>query len=283
MSRSAADQVLAALRAQRTALTAHEAGARRGTEPGELRQMRAAVRRLRATLQTAPTLFGTELAPMTRELHWLSTVLGGIRDLDVFRDYLRAELPALPTAESDAAVQVLAHLAAERGRAQRGVAEALASPRYTRLRKGLTKALGRRPRRSGDDVSLVDAARRRFKKLRKAVAALPAKPTDEQLHAVRIRVKRARYAAELAEAAAGRPARRFARKAARLHDVLGERQDAVVAEARLRALAASRAGGLDRSALHRLIARQRRRRRAARAAFQDQWPKLERRGRKAWD
>ena len=120
--------------------------------------------------------------------------------------------PALPTAESDAAVQVLAHLAAERGRAQRSVAEALASPRYSRLRKGLTKALGRRPHRAGDDVSLVDAARRRFKKLRKAVAALPAKPTDEQLHAVRIRVKRARYAAELVEAAAGRPARRFAKE-----------------------------------------------------------------------
>ena len=283
MSRSAAAQVLAALRAQRTALTAHEAGARRGADPGELRQMRAAVRRLRATLKTAPTLFGAELVPITRELHWLSTVLGGIRDLDAFRDYLRSELAALPTAEADAAVQVLAHLAAERGRAQKSVAEALASPRYTRLRKGLTKALGRRPHRAADDVSLVDAARRRFKKLRKAVAALPARPTDEQLHAVRIRVKRARYAAELAETAAGRPARRFAKTAARLHDVLGEHQDAVVAESRLRALAGAKASGLDRAALRQLVARQRRRRQAARAAFQDQWPKLERRGRKAWD
>ena len=76
MSRSAADQVLAALRAQRSALAAHEAGARRGADPGELRQMRAAVRRLRATLRAAPTLFGTELAPMTRELHWLSARAG---------------------------------------------------------------------------------------------------------------------------------------------------------------------------------------------------------------
>ena len=96
-------------------------------------------------------------------------------------------------------------------------------------------------------------------------------------------MKRARYAAELAEAATGRPARRFAKTAAQLHDVLGEHQDAVVAESRLRALAGSKVGGLDRSALQRLVARQRGRRRAARAAFQDQWPKLERRGRKAWD
>jgi CHAD domain-containing protein len=283
MSKSAADQVLAVLRAQHTALTAHEAGARRGANPDELRQMRAAVRRLRATLKTAPTMFGGELAPITRELHWLSAVLGGIRDLDVLRDYLGTTLASLPTAEADAAIQVLAHLAAERSRAQKSVAVALASPRYTRLRKGLAKALGRRPRRADDDVSLVDAARRRFKKLRKAVKGLPARPSDEQLHAVRVRVKRARYAAELAQRVGGRPARRFAKTAERLHDVLGEHQDAVVAEARLRALAASPASSLDRAALERLIARQRRRRRAARAAFQDQWPKLERRGRKAWD
>jgi CHAD domain-containing protein len=281
MSKSAADEVRAALRAQQAALAAHEAGAQRGADPEELRQMRTAVRRLRAAVRDAPSMFGPDPAPVARELHWLGAVLGGIRDLDVFRDYLRTELPSLPAVESAVARRVLAHLEAERTRAQRGVAEALASPRYARLRKGLAKALGRRPRRGGDDPSLPDAARRRFKKLRKAVDALPSKPSDEQLHAIRIRLKRARYAAELAEVAIGRPARRFARTAGRLQDILGEHQDAVVAEARLRALGTPGERGLDGPGLQRLIDRQHRRRRAAWRAFQEQWPKLERRGRKA--
>jgi non-ribosomal peptide synthetase component E (peptide arylation enzyme) len=55
---------------------------------------------------------------------------------------------------------------------------------------------------------------------------------------VRIRAKRARYAAELAEAVVGKPATRFVRRARKLQDVIGEHQDAVVAEERLRAAAA---------------------------------------------
>jgi hypothetical protein len=54
-----------------------------------------------------------------------------------------------------------------------------------------------------------------------------------------------------------------------------------VAEERLRALGTSGRDGLDSSAMDGLLRRQRRRRRAAWAAFQEQWPKLERRGRKA--
>ncbi len=281
MPKSAADRVLAMLRAQRAALAAHEAGARRGADPDELRQMRTAVRRLRAVLRTAPEMFGPEFQPLGRELHWLGTALGAVRDLDVFHEYLRAELASLPDVEADVVRRVLARLETERARAKEGAAAALTSPRYARLRKGLAKALGR-PHLAADDLSLVEVARRRFTKLRKTVRALPAKPSDEELHAVRIRVKRARYAAELVQATVGRPARRFVAKAGAVQDILGEHQDAAVAETRLRALGTSGRGGLDGSAMDRLLARQRGRRRAAWAAFQDQWPKLERRGRKAW-
>jgi CHAD domain-containing protein len=280
MSNSAADHVVSMLRVQRAALAAHEAGARRGTDPEELRQMRTAVRRLRAVLRVAPSVCGGESEPLRRELHWLGTVLGPVRDLDVLSDYLRGELASLPDSDANAVRRVLEHLEAERSRAKNQAAAALTSPRYTRLRKGLARALGH-PRRD-DDVSLVGVARRGFKKLRKAVQALPAKPSDEHVHAVRIRVKQARYAAELAQDMVGRPAKRFVKKAGRLQDILGEHQDAAVADERLRALGTSSRDGLG-SALARLLERQRRRRQAAWTAFQKQWPKLERRGRKAWD
>jgi CHAD domain-containing protein len=281
MPKSAADHVVKVLRAQRAALTAHEAGARRGRDPEDVRQMRTAIRRLRSVLRAAPTVVGAETEPLRRELDWLGDVLGSVRDLDVFGDYLRSELASLPAAESQAVLRVLERLESQRARATKGAAAALASARYTRLRKGLAKALGR-SHPADEDVSLVAVARRRFKKLRKAVKALPERPSDEKLHAVRIRVKRARYAAELAEATVGRPARRFAKQAGRVQDILGEYQDAAVADARLRSLGTARRNGLDGSAMARLIERQRRRRRDAWQAFQDQWPKLDRRGRKAW-
>jgi CHAD domain-containing protein len=276
MAKSAAVHILAALRAQQEALATHEAGTRRGADPEELHRMRTAIRRLRSVLRAAPGMFGPQLG---RELHWLGSRLSGIRDLDVFRSYLTSELPAMSPPEADTVRRILARIERERARAQKAVADTLASPRYTRLRKGLAKALGRTPHRSdAPDLSLVDAARRRFKKLRKAVKALPGKPSDEELHTVRIRVKRARYAAELAEPAVGRRARRFARKAGRVQDILGEHQDAVTAEARLRAMRNVDGG----PALDRLLQRQQRRRRAAWKEFQEQWPRLERRGRKAW-
>ena len=57
-------------------------------------------------------------------------------------------------------------------------------------------------------------------------------PSDAALHEVRIRAKRCRYAAELVEPG-DRPAARATSRArcARVQDVLGEHQDAVVADA----------------------------------------------------
>lgn len=280
MAPSAAAHVLAMMRVQHRLLAAHEPGARRGTDPEELHRMRTAARRLRATMRAMRSLLGPPFEPLERELDWLGTVLGQVRDVDVLRAHLRAELRPLDGAAATAVRRVLARLETERTRARAGALAALASPRYARLRDGLREAL-RRPRLASADVSLAGVARRQFKKLSKAVHALPGTPSNRQLHAVRIRVKRARYAAELAEATVDRRGRRFLRKAAALQDILGEHQDAVVAEQRLRQLTRTARGG-GGPAVRRLLERQRGRCRAAWAAFQDQWPKLERRGRQAW-
>ena len=107
------------------------------------------------------------------------------------------------------------------------------------------------------------------------------RPSDEELHRVRIRGKRARYAAELAEPLAGKRARRFVQEAKRFQDVVGEHQDAVVAEERIRALAGRRKAGLA------FAGRAARRApghaaREARAALPAAWARLEKRGRRAW-
>ena len=67
-------------------------------------------------------------------------------------------------------------------------------------------------------------------------------PPDEELHAVRIRAKRCRYAAEAVAPAIGKAAKRFAAAVEGVQEVLGEHQDAVVAGQWLRDHAAAAAG-----------------------------------------
>lgn len=76
--------------------------------------------------------------------------------------------------------------------------------------------------------------RRPWRHLSQAVEALGDHPEDEALHEVRIRAKRLRYTAEAATPVIGKPAQRFASAVAALQGVLGDMNDAVVAEAWLR-------------------------------------------------
>jgi CHAD domain-containing protein len=112
------------------------------------------------------------------------------------------------------------------------------------------------------------------------VKHLPGHPSAAELHEIRIRVKRSRYAAELARAAGGRRAEKFIDQAKAIQDILGEHQDAVVIEEYLHDVIDRReaAHALEEQ----LVRRLRKRRKKTRAAFVHEWPRLARRGRKAW-
>jgi CHAD domain-containing protein len=278
---AALDHVLRAMRSQYAAIRVHEPGVRAGADPEELHQMRVAVRRLRAILRAVRPLFAAgPLTDLRRELRWLGSALGAARDADVFHAYMRAEIASLRPDERGPGERLLARLDVGRAGARARAVAALDDARYARLMERVEE-LVRHPGRVVGEVSLPDLARQDFKRLRKAVAALPKKPSDDALHAVRIKVKRARFTAELAGAVAGRPAERFAARAHRVQDILGEHQDAVVAEQRLRDVLED-LDDAEAAAAERLLRRQRRRRKMALAAFRDGWPRLERRGQKAW-
>jgi len=278
---STIDHVLGRMRAQLAAIRAHEAGVRQGSDHEELHQMRTAVRRLRAILRAVPMATTSELAASRRELRWLGRVLGTARDADVQGDYFRTVLGSLTGTEGGVVRRVLRRLDARRARARQRLLTVLDGRRYTRLMEGLQQALDH-SRVVDEDVCLSRIARDQFDALRKAVKALPDAPSDDEIHAVRILLRRARYAAELAQAQGGRRVERFVRRAGKLQNRLGEHQDAAIAERTLRAVRRSLRGRAARAAAGRLIERQRRRRRMAWRAFEDKWPTLKRRGRKAW-
>lgn len=272
--------VLARLRAQLEIIRASEAGTRAGRDPEDLHKMRVAVRRLRAILRASRPLFDAKWVKGLRsELKWLGTALGEARDLDVLREYLGSELASLERAEQKAGQQLLRRLDADRARSRGALREVLAGPRYAKLLTRL-KASFAAPPVSSTDVSLPGSAAAEFKKLRRAVKGLPDHPSADDLHEVRIKVKRVRYAAELVEAASGSRGARFLDQAKTVQDILGEHQDAVVLEEYLHEVIGSREA--KHALEQQLLKRQRKRRKKTRGAFFEEWPRLERRGRKAW-
>jgi CHAD domain-containing protein len=262
-------------------LLAHDPGTRLGDDPEDLHDFRVATRRLRALLRAArPMLVQEWSEPLRAELAWLGGAAGAVRDLDVLIEHLE-EQQSLEADERRALDRALEALRAERDEARAALLEALTSERYLELLDAVERA-ALAPHVVSLDVSLHDIAAREFRRLRRAARALSPEASNEDLHRVRIKGKRARYAAELAEDAVGNPAARFVDRAKSLQDVIGEHQDAVVAEERLRALRRSARGASTAFVLGRLVERQRRRRERARARLPGTWKKVERSGRKAW-
>jgi CHAD domain-containing protein len=281
-SAPALEHVRAMIARQVDELVAHDPGTRLGRDPEDLHQARVATRRLRAVLRAAsPLLEEAWTKSLRSELAWLGDALGPVRDLDVLLERLREEIRELEPAERRAAGRILRLLEQERGEARAAMLAAMSGGRYAELLTRLEAAAAAPPARDAD-VSLRDIAAREFRKLRKAVRALPPDSSDAELHAVRIRGKRARYAAELAQGQVGKPAQRFVRHAKRFQDVIGAHQDAVVAEGRLRDLLDRAPTARAHFAAGRLVERERQRRVEARAAFPAAWARLEKSGKRAW-
>jgi CHAD domain-containing protein len=254
----------------------HDPGIRLDLDAEDVHRVRVAVRRARAVLRAARPLLDTEWSePLRAELKWLGGVLGPRRDLDVLIERLRREIVDFETLEREAAEQLVELLGEERDEAQAVAVEALSSARYYRLLDELESAT-RGPRVRRSDISLGRLAEREFKRLRKRGRRLNWASTDGELHRTRIFCKRARYAAELAEPDLGKRAVRVTERATELQDVLGEHQDAIVAEARLRELLTKAPGVGAAFAAGRLVERERARRSGARAALPRAWRLLER-------
>jgi CHAD domain-containing protein len=262
-------------------ILAHDPGTRIGDDPEDLHDLRVAVRRLRAILKlAAPPLDESWAADLRAELDWLGDLLGPVRDLDVMLAYLREAAAGLDQGERILFSPVLKQLERERTARRRSMLAAMRSARYAELLNRLEEA-SRRPRTRSARPSVDEIAADAFAKLRKAVRALEGDESDGALHKVRIKGKRARYAAELAAPGRGKKMAKLINAAKDFQDVAGEHQDAVVTAERLRAMAGE-AVPATAFVAGRLAERQEVRRGKARDFFGDAWRALERAGKRAW-
>jgi CHAD domain-containing protein len=225
-----------ALATSTRALVVRLPGTRLDDDPEDVHQARVSIRRLRSHLRTfRPVMHLGWSESLDGDLRRLGGVLGDVRDLDV----LMATIEPMPLG-GDGHVELLAALETERDQARERLLDVLDDPSCLDVLDRLVDAAAD-PRLApqADDAAgpvLPLLVARPWRRLRKAVRRLDDAPGDAALHDVRIRAKRARYAAEAVRPVVGAPAARLAARLGGLQDALGELNDAVVITARLEAL-----------------------------------------------
>ncbi|MFF1923317.1 CHAD domain-containing protein [Streptomyces sp. NPDC058221] len=244
---TAGDHVLAYVRDQSAAIVALDPAVRRGL-PDSVHQMRVATRRLRSAFRTYRGILDrTVTGPVADELKWLATELGVDRDREVLDERLRTRLDALPRTLVLGPVRGRLRIwsVARRSGSRRRTVAVLDGGRYLTLLGTLESLLADPPllpaAAKPPGKALPRAVRKDHERLAHRIAhalELPPGPErDVALHDARKAAKRARYAAEAARPALGKPARKSAKRLKAVQDVLGDHQDGVVAREALRALA----------------------------------------------
>jgi len=282
---TAAEVIRTTMVASVTRILRHDAGVRVGDDPEDIHQARVGTRRLRSDLRTfAPLLDEDWVGFLRGELEWVAAELGAVRDADVLTERLRRQAELLPGRDGAGLAPLFRRLAKEREEAGARLLKTMSTDRYLDLLDRLV-AGARSPEVRPDatepaDQVLGELVARPWRHLKKVVGQLGPEPSDGDLHQVRIRAKRVRYAVEAATPAVGGGAKAFARKLACLQEVLGDHQDAVVAEQWLR-LAADQATAAEALAAGELIAVQRAEEVACRAAWPGVWKKVAKKKRRS--
>jgi CHAD domain-containing protein len=268
-------------------LVANDSPARLG-DPEGVHQMRVAARRLRSDLRTFSSLVDEAwAASLVEELRWVGRTLGDVRDLDV----LRARIEADSSGIRDDLDPLMQWITERSTLVRTALDEALMSDRYRALLERMVDAaadpvvteLAENPCR---DVlpSLVAGS---WRKLRKAARGIDEDVSDESLHRVRIRAKRARYAAEALapylDDGDRKAATRFGARAERIQDILGLHQDAVVTtNAVLEVVGQRPEDGAFNLAAGRLLERQQWARERERRRWPKAWMKMDQRRVTGW-
>jgi CHAD domain-containing protein len=263
---SAGAVVLARLREQADAMLAWDPAVRRD-EPDSVHRMRVATRRLRAALKSYPTVLDRHTTdPVEAELAWLAGVLGEARDREVLGERLAAQTDAIPgeLVLGPVRARITSWSAAEYRTAHQAVLDALGSPRYFALLDSLDALLvdppllpgaGKKARRVLTEAALHEH-RRTARRVTAALDTEPGPRRDAALHRARKAAKRARYAGETARPVLGKRAKKFARRMADVHRLLGVHQDAVVTRTALRDLAVRAHGAGENGFTYGLLLRE---------------------------
>ncbi|HXZ82292.1 MAG TPA: CHAD domain-containing protein [Acidimicrobiales bacterium] len=239
------DLVAGALRHAAESFLAHDSGQGTDSRDAEdLHASRVALRRIRSLLRTFRALFQPEWASTARaDIGWFSQLLGEVRNLDVLA--LRITLHTEPGADPLALESLFSAVALQRSDVTFRLASARVFPRYGTVLNHIDQLVSAQmpvTARAGEETraALGPFLRRPWRNVRAAARESRRAPTEANLHALRIRSKELRYAAELASRVFGQTAQELASAATAVQDRLGDHRDALAAVAFLTQAAGER-------------------------------------------
>jgi len=227
-------------------LDVNEPVAELGDDPEGVHQMRVATRRLRSAVSVFRRALPDAFAERARdELRWFAQELGPARDWDVFLGETVA--PLLRQTDHDAGLATLARIGERRRRdGYERARAAIAASRYASLKLLLARAVAVADEieppfgmdiadlAGGPVLALADRVlKSRHRKLLKS-GDDHRELTLPELHELRIRAKKMRYAAEFFRRLYGRkPVKRYLGRLASIQESLGAINDSAVARLRL--------------------------------------------------
>lgn len=235
------------IRQRLNALTRALPGATKG-DPLFVHQARVATRRLREALPLVAA--GSRGRKLERHVRRLTRALGPVRELDVALDMLGS----LATADAPrgAIAKLRQVVLEERQRMHTEMCTRVGRVDLDKLRTGAVAAARRGTEARGRDPKRVADARlraaRRADGVREAIDNAAGLYLPDRLHAVRIAVKKLRYAMEVSRELSGSRATARIRTLREAQDLLGRMHDHEVLIARVRGVQGSKAPNLRLSA-----------------------------------
>lgn len=227
----------------------NEPGTRLGEDIEALHDMRVATRRMRAAFQVFDDHYKPKVvARYQKGLKRTGRALGGVRDLDVFREKTQAYRDALPASQQGGLDGFLSVLELRREAARERMITYLDSKKYLRFTDRFgrfveTEGLGSRAvTLDGDEPRPYHVRHVAPMAVYERLANMRAydewvtipNPPVARLHALRIACKRLRYTLEFFREVLGPDTKELVKEVVVMQDHLGDLQDAVVASGILR-------------------------------------------------
>ncbi len=203
--------------------------------PAALHDLRVAARRLRAALRDfRPAFDRARVRQLEKDTAWLGTLVGRIRDLDVFLDWLGCYAAEAPESQRPAVRRVIREREAMRARQRAAFLAGLQSPRYAAFCAGFRQLLdesgdgrdGGVPKKAG---ALQKKARARIARGFRRVCRRARGANDRhplRLHRLRLETKRLRYTAQFFRSLDPDRLKQWVDRAGKVQDALGDFHDA---------------------------------------------------------
>ena len=222
-------------------MLANEPGARLGENAEALHDMRVATRRMRAALRLFSSYFAPEvLQPFNKGLRQTGRTLGAVRDLDVLLEKARAYQASLPAEQAASMEPLLSYWQTSRDMARREMLDYLDSKAYRQFVADF-KAFLTTPGAGALEIPVGEPTPHqvrhvvpalilsRYAAVRAYEPLIPGAPLPT-MHRLRIDCKGLRYALEFFRDVLGPETPELIKQVVEMQDLLGELQDARVAE-----------------------------------------------------